>query len=126
VIDVKGARATGPSIGFTADGYIDRPKNAVALKGTLVPLFGLNSVLGAIPLVGDVLVSKKGEGVFGMTYSIHGNADQPDIDVNPLSVLTPGIFRRIFEGRMPNSAQAPSNIAPQPGPTAPSPSPKTP
>ena len=109
VIDVKGARATGPSIGFTADGYIDRPKNAIALKGTLVPLFGLNSVLGVIPLVGDLLVSKKGEGVFGMTYSIKGNADEPDIGINPLSVLTPGIFRRIFEGKMPNSAQAPSN-----------------
>jgi len=114
VIDVKGARATGPSIGFTADGYIDRPKNAIALKGTLVPLFGLNSVLGVIPLVGDLLVSKKGEGVFGMTYSIKGNADEPDIGINPLSVLTPGIFRRIFEGKMPNSAQAPSNQPPAP------------
>jgi len=124
VIDVKGARATGPSIGFTADGYIDRPKNVVALKGTLVPLFGLNSVLGAIPLLGNVLVSKKGEGVFGMTYSIHGNADQPDIDINPLSVLTPGIFRRIFEGRMPNSAQAPSNQAPPAPIQQPAPPPK--
>jgi hypothetical protein len=119
VIDVKGAKATGPSIGLTADGYIDRPKNAIALKGTLVPLFGLNSVLGAIPLVGDVLVSKKGEGVFGMTYSIKGNADQPDVGINPLSVLTPGIFRRIFEGKMPNSAQAPSNQQPAPAPQTP-------
>ena len=116
VIDIKGATATGPSIGFTADGYIDRPKNVVALKGSLVPLFGLNSVLGEIPLVGDVFVSKKGEGVFGMTYSIHGTADQPDIDINPLSVLTPGIFRRIFEGEMPNSAHAPSNMPPAPMP----------
>jgi hypothetical protein len=125
VVDVKGARATGPAIGFTADGYIDRPKNAIALKGTLVPLFGLNSVLGAIPLVGDVLVSKKGEGVFGMTYSIHGNADQPDIDINPLSVLTPGILRRIFEGKMPNSAQAPSNQAPPTPAEPPAPPPKS-
>jgi hypothetical protein len=121
VIDVKEARATGPAIGLTADGYVDRPKNVIAMKGTLVPLFGLNSVLGSIPIVGDVLVSKKGEGIFGMTYSISGNADQPSVGVNPLSVLTPGIFRRIFEGKMPNSAQAPSNQARQrPAPTAPS------
>jgi hypothetical protein len=54
-----------------------------------------------------------------MTYSAHGNADQPEISVNPLAMLTPGIFRRIFEGRMPTAAQAPSNAAPpipQPGP----------
>jgi hypothetical protein len=122
VIDVKDVKATGPAIGLTADGYIDRPKNAIALKGTLVPLFGLNSVLGAIPIVGNVLVSKPGEGVFGMTYTIHGNADQPDVSINPLSVLTPGILRRIFEGKMPNSAQAPSNMAPPPA----APSPPTP
>jgi Protein of unknown function/AsmA-like C-terminal region len=126
VIDVKGARATGPAIGLTADGYIDRPKDVIALKGTLVPVFGLNSVLGAIPLLGNVLVSKPGEGVFGMTYSIHGNADQPDVSINPLSVLTPGILRRIFQGKMPNSAQAPSNVAPPvPVPTPLTPAPKT-
>ncbi len=114
VIDVHGARATGPAIGLTADGYIDRPKNDIALKGSLVPLFGLNSMLGAIPLVGNVLVSKPGEGVFGMTYSVSGNADQPNVSVNPLAVLTPGILRRVFEGRMPTSAQAPSNAPPAP------------
>jgi hypothetical protein len=116
VIDVKGARATGPAIGFTADGYIDRPKNAIAMKGTLVPLFGLNSVLGKIPVLGDVIVGKEGEGIFGMTYSVHGNADEPDVDVNPLSVLTPGILRRIFQGKIPTSAQAPSNNQPAPAP----------
>lgn len=118
VIAISGARATGPSIGVTSDGYIDRPKNAIALKGTLAPLFGLNSVLGAIPLVGQVLVSKQGEGVFGMTYSVKGNADQPDISVNPLSVLAPGILRRIFEGNIPKPAQAPSNMAASPPPAA--------
>jgi hypothetical protein len=113
VISVRDARARGRAIGATADGYIDRPKSQVALKGSLVPAYGLNSVLGNIPLLGDVLVSKKGEGVFGVTYSATGNAEQPKIDVNPLSVLTPGILRRIFEGHMPTAANAPSNAPAQ-------------
>ena len=123
VLDVHDARATGPAIGLTADGYIDRPKNGIALKGSLVPVFGLNSVLGAIPVIGNVLVSKQGEGVFGMTYSVSGNADQPNVSVNPLAVLTPGILRRVFQGKMPNAAQAPSNAqpAPAPAPTPPKP-----
>ena len=79
-----------------------------------MPAFGLNSVLGNIPLLGDVLVSKKGEGIFGVTYSATGNADQPAISTNPLSMLTPGILRRIFEGNMPNAANAPSNAAAKP------------
>ncbi|MEI9931958.1 MAG: AsmA-like C-terminal domain-containing protein [Rhizomicrobium sp.] len=121
VVAIHDARATGPAIGLTAGGYIDRAKNAVALKGTMVPVFGLNSVLGSIPVLGNVLVSKPGEGVFGMTYSVKGNADQPDLNINPLSVLTPGILRRIFEGKMPNAAQAPSNQVSVPPSTAPVP-----
>jgi hypothetical protein len=123
VIAITGARANGPSVGFTADGYIDRPKNMIALKGTLAPLFGLNSVLSNIPLVGPVITGKPGEGIFGMTYSISGNADKPDVSVNPLSMLAPGILRRIFEGNIPKAAQAPSNQPPS-SPAVPPPQPQ--
>ena len=122
VIAVIDAVAHGRAIGATADGYIDRPRDTIALKGSLVPAYGLNSVLGNIPVLGDLLVSKKGEGIFGVTYSARGDAEQPDISVNPLAVLTPGILRRIFEGHIPNAANAPSN-APPPKP-APQPAPK--
>ena len=122
VISVRDASAHGRAIGATADGYIDRPKNQLALKGSLVPAYGLNSVLGNIPLLGDVLVSKKGEGVFGVTYTVTGNADQPKIDVNPLSGLAPGILRRIFQGHIPTAANAPSN-APTVGQASPKPAP---
>ena len=108
VISVSNARAVG-AIGISADGYIDRPKNQIALKGSMIPAYGLNSVLSNIPLLGDLLASKKGEGIIGVTYSATGNADQPSISVNPLSALTPGILRRIFEGHMPTAANAPSN-----------------
>lgn len=113
VISVNGSRVVGRGIGASADGYIDRPHNQLALKGTLVPAYALNSILSNIPLLGDLLASKKGEGIFGVTYSMTGNAEQPNISTNPLSMLTPGILRRIFEGRIPTAANAPSN-APQP------------
>ncbi|MGB8601881.1 MAG: AsmA-like C-terminal domain-containing protein, partial [Rhizomicrobium sp.] len=109
VISIQGMRAVGPAVGLTGEGYIDRPQGLIALKGTLVPLYGLNSVLGVIPLLGDVLTSKKGEGIFGMSYTVRGNVEEPSISVNPLSVLAPGILRRLFEGRPLNALQAPSN-----------------
>ncbi|MBS0471483.1 MAG: AsmA-like C-terminal domain-containing protein [Proteobacteria bacterium] len=118
VLSIHDARATGPAIGVSAEGYIDRPKNLVAIKGTLVPLFGINSVLGVLPVVGDLLVSKPGEGIIGMTYEASGDADEPKVSVNPLSIITPGIFRRIFEGKMPDAASAPSNNPPKPAPSA--------
>ena len=112
VIAIHDARATGPAIGISAEGYLDRPKNDIELKGTLVPLFGINSVLGIIPLVGDLLVSKPGEGIIGLSYTVSGNADEPHVTINPLSLVTPGILRRVFEGKMPNAANAASNAPP--------------
>ncbi len=98
VLNIRDARASGPSIGITAEGYLDRRNDKIALEGALAPIYGLNSVLGAIPVIGDVLVSKPGEGIIGMSYTVSGVADEPKISVNPLSVLAPGILRRIFEG----------------------------
>jgi len=119
VLAIQDARATGPAIGVSAEGYLDRPKNEIAIKGTLVPLFGINSVLGFIPLLGDLLVSKPGEGIIGMTYSVAGDPEEPRISVNPLSMVTPGILRRIFEGKMPDAANAPSNVKPAPATATP-------
>ena len=114
VLDIHDAHASGPSLGMSADGYIDRRSNKIALEGAIAPLSGINNVLSAIPLVGDVLVSKKGEGVIGISYAISGNADEPKISVNPLSVLAPGIFRRIFEGTPHAPAEANTTTAPAP------------
>ena len=114
VITLKGAIFTGRAVGGTADGYIDRPRNQVALKGSLVPAYGLNSIISNVPLLGDLLASKKGEGIFGVTYTMSGATDQPDLSINPLSMLTPGILRRIWEGAIPNASNAPTNKAAAP------------
>jgi len=109
VLSVNGARAVGRAVGASADGYIDRPHGTLALKGSLIPAYELNSVLSNIPLLGDILASKQGEGIFGVTYSATGNMEHPDISTNPLSILTPGILRRIFQGHIPTKNDAPSN-----------------
>ena len=117
VITIRDAHANGPSVGLSGEGYIDRRSNKLDLRGAVAPIYGLNGVLNAIPLLGDVLTSKKGEGIFGVTYEASGNLDEPRITVNPLAMLTPGIFRRIFEGAAPSApAQAEATPAPAPKP----------
>ncbi|SLN49332.1 YhdP family protein [Oceanibacterium hippocampi] len=95
VITVNDARAVG-SIGITAKGTFTRDGQRLAIEGTIIPSYTLNSVLGAIPLIGDLLVGRQGEGIFGITYVVNGTADNPEIEVNPLSALAPGILRRMF------------------------------
>jgi hypothetical protein len=91
-------RMSGPALGLTGAGSYDITRDNLDVDGVIAPSPMLNlSMLGSIPVLGDILVSRRGEGVFGMTYSINGHAGEPRVFVNPMSVLTPGILRRIFE-----------------------------
>lgn len=88
----------GPALGLTGSGSYDITRDNLDVDGVVAPSPMLNlSMLGEVPVLGNLLVSRRGEGVFGMTYAINGHAAQPRVGVNPVSALTPGILRRIFE-----------------------------
>lgn len=112
-VRLDGARAWGPSMGLTAEGTIDRNNDTVLLTGTLVPAYAINAVLGNIPLLGQLLVGRKGEGIFGVTYRMSGPLGDPTVEINPLSALTPGFLRRIFE--FPETPPRPKEPGPAPG-----------
>lgn len=96
-ITLAECRASGPSLGITAKGGVDLYTGVMDVDGVLVPSYGLNSFLGNLPILGDLITSRKGEGIFGITYQARGPADNPKVMVNPLSAVMPGILRRIFE-----------------------------
>ena len=117
---LKDAYMNGPMLGATLRGTVDFKAQTVELGGTYVPLYGLNSALGAIPIHGRVQVGRQGEGVVGITFAIKGKLDDPSVLVNPMSVMTPGIFRQIFEftGSVPDpDATPPASSFMQPGQT---------
>jgi hypothetical protein len=110
------AYMNGPQLGATMRGTVDFKTQTVDLGGTYVPAYGLNAgVLGAIPVFGKVLTGRQGEGLIGITFTVQGKLDDPAVLVNPMSVLTPGIFRQIFEGGGEGRA-ADSNAAAEPPP----------
>lgn len=97
-IDLPGMRATGPALGFTARGWIAPETGELSLDGVLAPsIIGANAVLGALPIIGDLFVSRQGEGMFAPTYSVRGTFARANISINPIAALTPGVLRRIFE-----------------------------
>lgn len=93
---VTGGKAQGPALGLTVNGYLGAD-NDISVDGVLVPSFGMNSALGGIPIIGDLVVGRDGEGVFSLTYSVRGSLEKANVSVNPLSALAPGVIRRIFE-----------------------------
>ncbi len=98
VLQLRDARAAGPALGVTWSGVADLADARLDMDGTLLPSYGVNSVLGSLPIVGGLLTSREGEGVIGVTFSVEGPFDALRVFANPLSALAPGVFRRIFEG----------------------------
>ena len=95
-LSLRGARMSGPAMGITTAGDILFDEQVLDLDGTLVPAYTANSILGDIPVLGDILVGKKGEGIIALSYDVDGPFDATLISVNPLSALTPGFLRGIF------------------------------
>jgi AsmA-like C-terminal region/Protein of unknown function len=108
---LKDAYMNGAQLGATLRGTVDFKSQMVDLGGTYIPLYGLNSAFRAIPIIGPVLGGRKGEGLVGITFAIKGKLDDPSVLVNPMSVMTPGIFRQIFDftGSVPDATAASSS-----------------
>ncbi|MVO14716.1 AsmA-like C-terminal region-containing protein [Parasedimentitalea huanghaiensis] len=104
--------AVGPSIGLSMDGNFDLARGVLNMRGVVSPIYMLNAI-------GSVL-TRKGEGLIGFAYTLRGTADEPQVQVNPLSGLAPGMFREIFRGPAPRIPGQPEPAAPTPG-TPPSP-----
>lgn len=101
VLSLSKVAANGSAVGVTANGSIDLAKSEIRVSGSIVPIYALNSALGAIPILGDILVGEEGGGIFAPTYKVEGDLDDPDITVNPLSTFVPGVFRNLITGAEP-------------------------
>jgi len=89
----------GPLIGATMEGTIDYARDQVSVRGTLVPLYGVNNIFGQIPIVGLFLGGGSNEGLLGITYEVTGSPSNPRPIVNPISAIAPGLLRKLFEFR---------------------------
>jgi hypothetical protein len=95
-VSLRDGVVRGPLLGGTIDGMVDYGHDDVHLRGTLVPLYGPNNLLGQLPLLGLFMGGEK-EGLFGVTYEVVGKPSNPVLRINPISALAPGLLRKVFE-----------------------------
>lgn len=94
----EGSKAYGSALGIMAEGDIAPFKHgSLDMKGTIVPSYTANSFLGKIPLLGEVLVGGKDQGIIAARFTVKGTSENPNVSVNPLSLLTPGFLRNMFD-----------------------------
>lgn len=113
-LTLKEVRTAGGALGLTAEGTVNLDTDVAALSGTIVPVYGINRIIGQIPVIGDALSGGKGQGIFAATWSVEGPLDDPQVGVNPLAVLAPGFLRNLFSGLEADSAAPPAWEAPAP------------
>jgi uncharacterized protein involved in outer membrane biogenesis len=89
--------AYGGALGVTAQGWINPGQDEIEISGTLAPAYGLNSVLGNFPVLGSILMGGEGQSLFAASFRLAGSNDDPTVMVNPLSALTPGLLRHLFD-----------------------------
>ena len=95
-LEVTESRMASEVLGLTMSGRIDLLHSRIDMNGTLVPLYGLNSAVGGIPILGWLLTGGEGGGIFAATYSVKGPLRAPETSVNPLAMLAPGFLRNIL------------------------------
>jgi len=93
---VKNGRAISANLGVTFEGALDLRHQRLEIDGTVVPAYSLNSVLGKVPLVGQILVGGRHGGIFAAAYTAEGPLRKPKLKVHPLSVLTPAFLRGLW------------------------------
>jgi Protein of unknown function len=84
-------------VGLAFRGTAYDEEGRINLSGTFMPAYGLNRIFGEIPILGDILGNGQERGLIGITFKLTGAAKKPQLTVNPISVIAPGIFRQIFE-----------------------------
>jgi hypothetical protein len=62
-----------------------------------MPAYGLTRLFAELPIIGFILGNGSDRGLIGITFKLTGDFDSPNLQINPLSIIAPGVFRQIFE-----------------------------
>ncbi len=96
-LSVENGVVRGVQVGATFQGTVKDANGKMDLTGTFMPAYGLNRLFAEVPIVGFLLGNGSDRGLIGITFRLTGSFDKPTMQINPLSIIAPGVFRSIFE-----------------------------
>ena len=94
-VNLKQVTGKGQAVSVAFVGRYDRETREVDVSGNLVPASFFSQIIGAIPLVGEILTGVDNAGLFVTQFSMTGNIDDPDSSVTAASIV-PGVLRDLF------------------------------
>ncbi|HQY44783.1 MAG TPA: hypothetical protein PK450_11465 [Paracoccaceae bacterium] len=100
-VEIREGSAIGASLGVSAAGVYWSGEQRFDLQGVISPLYLLNGV--------GQIFSRQRDGLFGFNYTLTGTTKKYSVAVNPVSILTPGMFRDLFRKAPPRIEPVPQN-----------------
>ncbi|MCO6185904.1 DUF3971 domain-containing protein [Rhizobium sp. L1K21] len=97
VVSVSRGILRGEQVGATIQGVVRDNDGNMNLTGTFMPAYGLNRLFAELPIIGILLGNGRDKGLIGITFKLSGPIQKPKLQINPLSIIAPGVFRNIFE-----------------------------
>lgn len=107
--------AYNSALGVTLEGRLALESRSIDARGTVIPAYTVNRMIGQIPLIGDLL--SEGQGFFAGHFRVSGTLPDPEIKAQPLKSITPSIltrFKNLFSkpvDRSPSTETSPLNGA---------------
>lgn len=98
-LNVSDGIVRSASMGLTVEGKVYDENDRVNLTGTFMPANAINLAVSAIPILGQLLSNGRDQALIGISYQLLGSRKDPALEVNPLSIVAPGVFNEVFEFR---------------------------
>ncbi|MFK0334921.1 DUF3971 domain-containing protein [Rhizobium sp. NPDC090275] len=97
VVSIENGVVRGDQVGAVFQGALRDVRGNMDMNGTFMPAYGLNRLFAELPIIGIILGNGTDRGLIGITFKLTGKLDAPNLTINPLSIIAPGVFRNIFE-----------------------------
>ena len=91
---LKEGTAIGPSIGMKMSGTWNTEDSTANLEGVITPFNPVSEFARKTPL--QLIGLEKGSGFGAIAFSVSGPTDSPIATANPLTAITPGFLRDLF------------------------------
>ncbi|MBF0445322.1 MAG: AsmA-like C-terminal domain-containing protein [Magnetococcales bacterium] len=95
VLRTNAMELDGPAMKVVLSGMVDLPEDRINLLIGIRPLQNLDEIVSKIPVLGTILTGSRGA-VLESQFLVNGKLSKPEVEVRPLSTLTPGIIRDII------------------------------
>ena len=88
---------SGGMVGYTFAGEAIPSRKKSNIQGFYGPIYIFDKIFNKIPLLNKILSNDPNDSLIGAEFFINTNREETELIINPLSLATPGVFRKIFD-----------------------------